>query len=115
VGRPRGEPLRVCGPSGTGKSHWVEALGHHAIDTGKTVAWHTLESLAGLLRRHRADDSTAKAIGKLIRADLIIIDDVGLLTVSRTPPRRCSGSSTRPTRNARSRSPQTFTPPALTS
>jgi DNA replication protein DnaC len=60
----------------------VEALGHHAIDHGKTVAWHTLESLAVLLRRHRADDTVAKAISKLIHADLIIIDDVGLLPVA---------------------------------
>ena len=67
---------------GTGKSHLVEALGHLAIDNGKTVAWHTLETLAQLLRRHRADDSINKAIGKLIRADLVVVDDVGLLPVS---------------------------------
>ena len=78
----RAEVLVVCGPSGTGKSHLVEALGHLAIDKGKTVAWHTLETLAQLLRRHRADDSVNKAIGKLIRADLVVIDDVGLLPVS---------------------------------
>ena len=75
----RAEVLVVCGPSGTGKSHLIEALGHLAIDKGKTVAWHTLETLAQLLRRHRADDSINKAIGKLIRADLVVIDDVGLL------------------------------------
>jgi DNA replication protein DnaC len=78
----RAEVLCVCGPSGTGKSHFVEALGHHAIDRGKTVAWHTLETLAQLVHRHRADDSVNKAIGKLIRSDLIIVDDVGLLPVS---------------------------------
>ncbi|MGH2869431.1 MAG: IS21-like element helper ATPase IstB [Solirubrobacteraceae bacterium] len=78
----RAEVLVACGPSGTGKSHFVEALGHLAIDKGKTVAWHTLETLAELLRRHRADDSVTKAMGKLIRSDLIIIDDVGLLPVS---------------------------------
>jgi DNA replication protein DnaC len=78
----RSEALCVCGPSGTGKSHLVEALGHLAIDKGKTVAWHTLESLAQLLRRHRADDTVAKAIGRLIRADLIVIDDIGMLPVS---------------------------------
>ena len=43
---------------------------------------HTLDSLAVLLRRHRADDSINKAISKLIRSDLILIDDVGLLPVS---------------------------------
>ena len=78
----RAEVLVVCGPSGTGKSHLVEALGHLAIDQGKTVAWHTLETLAQLLRRHRADDSVNTAITKLIRADLMVIDDVGLLPVS---------------------------------
>jgi len=70
----RAESLCVCGPSGTGKSHLVEALGHLAIDRGKTVAWHTLESLAVMLRRHRADDSVSKAIARLIRSDLIVID-----------------------------------------
>jgi DNA replication protein DnaC len=78
----RHETLAICGPSGTGKSHFIEALGHLAIDRGKTVAWHTLETLAGLVHRHRADDSVNKAIGKLIRSDLILIDDVGLLPVS---------------------------------
>jgi len=51
---------RIQERSGTGKSHLVEALGHLAIDKGKTVARHTLKTLAQLLRRHRADDSSAK-------------------------------------------------------
>jgi hypothetical protein len=55
------------------KSHFVEALGHLAIDQGKTVAWYTLETLAQLVHRHRADDSITKAISKPIRADLVII------------------------------------------
>jgi DNA replication protein DnaC len=78
----RHEVLVICGPSGTGKSHFVEAIGHLAIDRGKTVAWHTLETLAQLVHRHRADDSVHKAIAKLIRSDLIVIDDIGLLDVS---------------------------------
>ena len=78
----RAENLAVCGPSGSGKSHFIEALGHLAIDQGKTVAWHTPETLAALIHRHRADDTVNKAINKLIRSDLICIDDVGLLPVS---------------------------------
>ena len=97
---------RCCvsvGPSGTGKSHFIEAIGHLAIDKGRTVAWHTPETLAQLLRRHRVDDSVNKAIGKLIRVDLVVVDDVGLLTRSQpTRPRRCSAWSMPPTRNARS-------------
>jgi hypothetical protein len=72
----------ICGPSGTGKSHFIEALGHLAIDRGKTVGWHTPETLAQLVHRHRADDSVNKAVSKLIRCDLVLIDDVGLLPIS---------------------------------
>jgi DNA replication protein DnaC len=78
----RAEVLCACGPSGTGKSHLIEALGHLAIDRGKTVAFHTPETLAQLLRRHRVDDTVNKAISKLIRVDLLVIDDVGLLPIS---------------------------------
>ncbi len=76
------ENLVVCGPSGTGKSHLLEALGHAAVDNGAHVAWFSLESLGALFRRHRADDTTGRAIRKIMRADLICIDDIGLLPVS---------------------------------
>ena len=52
------ENLVVCGPSGTGKSHLLEALGHAAIDHGAHVHWFSLESLGALFHRHRADDTT---------------------------------------------------------
>lgn len=77
----RAENLVVCGPSGTGKSHFVEALGHAAIDAGRTVAWFTLESLSALVRRHHVDDGVAKAMARVIRADLIVVDDIGMLPV----------------------------------
>lgn len=76
------ENLVVCGPSGTGKSHLLEALGHAAVDNGAHVSWFSLEALGALLRRHRADDTTGKAIRKIMRADLICIDDIGLLPVA---------------------------------
>jgi DNA replication protein DnaC len=78
----RKENLCICGPSGTGKSHFCEALGHAAVEAGMTVAWFTIEDLGVLVRRHRADDSIARALARLIRTDLIIIDDIGLLPVS---------------------------------
>ena len=77
----RHENLSVCGPSGTGKSHLCEALGQLAIDTGRTVAWFSIEDLGALVRRHRADDSITKAIRRITRVDLIIVDDIGLLPV----------------------------------
>ena len=35
-----------------------------------------------LLRRHRADDSVSKAIARVLRADLVVVDDIGLLPVA---------------------------------
>lgn len=77
----RGENLAVVGPSGTGKSHLLEALGHAAIDDGLTVAWFTIEALGRLVARHRADDTVAKAIDRAVKADLVVVDDIGLLPV----------------------------------
>ena len=77
----RAENLVVCGPSGTGKTFLLEALGQQAVENGLKVAWFTLEDLGVLLRRHRADDTVTKAIARILRADLVIVDDIGLLPV----------------------------------
>jgi len=78
----RRENLVVCGPSGTGKTFLLEALGQQAVETGLKVAWFTLEDLGMLLRRHRADDTVTKAITRVLRADLVVVDDIGLLPVA---------------------------------
>jgi len=78
----RHENVVVCGPSGTGKSHLCEALGQQAVDAGLRVAWFGIEDLGALVRRHRVDDSIAKAFTPLLRADLVIVDDIGLLALS---------------------------------
>ena len=58
----RHENLVICGPSGTGKSMFLEALGHAAIDHNRTVAWFSLEQLGTLVRAHRIDDTINRAI-----------------------------------------------------
>ena len=77
----RRENLVVCGPAGTGKTFFLEALGQKVIEAGMPVAWFTLEQIGVLVRAHRADDSLGKAVAKIVRAELVIIDDVGLLPV----------------------------------
>ena len=78
----RKENLVVCGPSGTGKTFLLEALGQQAVEQGLKVAWFTLEQLGVLVGRHRADDSVSKAISRVLRADVVMVDDVGLLPVA---------------------------------
>ena len=38
------------------------------------VAWFTLEQLGVLVRAHRADDSLGKAVAKIVRAELVVVD-----------------------------------------
>ena len=78
----RAENLVVCGPSGTGKSHFAEGLAQRAVDQGKRVNWFTLESLAAAIGRARVDASIGRVIARIVRADLIVVDDIGLLPVS---------------------------------
>jgi DNA replication protein DnaC len=69
-------------PSGTGKTFWLEGLGQLAVEAGLKVAWFSLEDLGVLVRRHRADDSVSRAVHAILRARLIVVDDIGLLPVS---------------------------------
>src|SRR5438105_4116915 len=78
----RCENLVVCGPNGTGKTFFLEALGQTAVGAGLKVAWFSLEDLGVLVRRHRADDSVTKTVRAMLRARLIVVDDIGLLPVS---------------------------------
>lgn len=72
----------VAVPQGTGKSHLLEALGHHAIDQGLSVAWFSVEDLGTIIRRHRVDDTVSKAFAALAATSLTVIDDIGLLPIS---------------------------------
>lgn len=75
----RAENLAVCGPSGTGKSHFCEALAHDAIEQGMRVSWFTLESLTTTMARAKVDLSMSKVVERICRSELIVIDDIGVL------------------------------------
>jgi DNA replication protein DnaC len=75
----RGENLTITGPSGTGKTHFVEALASKVIDTGMRVSWFTLETLTTAISRAAVDGSVAKTITRITRAELVVIDDIGML------------------------------------
>ncbi|MGA5135494.1 ATP-binding protein, partial [Streptomyces olivoreticuli] len=75
----RAENLAIAGASGTGKSHFAEALASKAIEEDMQVAWFTLESLTATLGRAAVDNSVSKTVAKITRCELIVVDDIGLL------------------------------------
>lgn len=75
----RHENLVVSGPSGTGKSHFVEGLAHAAIEADLRVAWFTLETLTQTVAKSKVDGSLARTIARICGCDLIVVDDIGML------------------------------------
>ena len=67
----------MLGPAGTGKSHLLVALGHAAVDAGKRVRYFTAAELVETLYRGLADNSVGKVIDQTLRADVVIVDEVG--------------------------------------
>ncbi|WP_301182585.1 ATP-binding protein [Subtercola boreus] len=77
----RRENVVVCGPPGAGKTFFLKALGQHVVEAGMRVAWFRLEDLGALIRAHRSDDSVTRVVAWVLRTDLIVIKDIGLLPV----------------------------------
>jgi DNA replication protein DnaC len=71
------ENLCLVGPAGTGKSHLLIACGHAAVAEGLRVRYFAAADLVEALFRGLADNSVAKIIDNLLRADLVIIDELG--------------------------------------
>ena len=75
----RAENLVLVGPSGTGKSHFAEAIAHAAVDHDLRVGWFSLETLTATIARSRIDASTGAVVARIVRSELIVVDDIGLL------------------------------------
>jgi DNA replication protein DnaC len=80
----RAENLCLVGPAGTGKTHMLIALGHHAIHAGRKVRYFTAVDLIEHLYRAVADNTVGKTIEQLCRNDLIIIDEIGFAPLDHT-------------------------------
>ena len=108
----RKENVVVCGPSGTERTFFLEALGQQGVKAGMRVAWFRLEGLGALIHAHRPDDSVGRVFARIFRAYLIAVDDIGCSKWKPTRPKGFIGSSTPHTRNARSRCSRTCIRPA---
>jgi DNA replication protein DnaC len=74
----------LIGPAGTGKSHLLVALGHAAVQAGHRVRYFTAVDLVDTLYRGLADNTVGRVIETVLRADLVIIDELGFAPLDDT-------------------------------
>jgi DNA replication protein DnaC len=78
------ENLCLVGPAGTGKSHMLIALGVAAIQAGHRVRYFTAADLVDTLYRGLADNSVGRVIETVLRADVVIVDELGFAPLDDT-------------------------------
>jgi DNA replication protein DnaC len=74
----------LVGPAGTGKSHVLVGLGHAAVDAGHRVRYFAAAELVDTLYRGLADNSVGRVIDTVLRAELVIIDELGFAPLDHT-------------------------------
>ena len=71
-------PVQIAGPTGTGKSHLVQALCHCALRAGHDVLFITHNKLLAQLHAARATNTYERKLQQLAKIEVIAIDDFGL-------------------------------------
>jgi DNA replication protein DnaC len=74
----RRQNVLLLGPTGVGKSHIAQSLGHRACRLGRSVLHVAAQDLFKQLRAARADGSHDRRMLRFTTPDLLIIDDLGL-------------------------------------
>jgi DNA replication protein DnaC len=77
----RHEVVHLIGQSGTGKSHLAIALGVEAVRAGRSVYFAPLADIIDSLARAEREGRLRERIRYLCRAQLLIIDEIGYLSV----------------------------------
>lgn len=74
----RKENIIITGASGLGKSYLAQALGHQACLLGYKTIYSNMAKLFSRLKLSKVDGTYLKELNKLVKADLLILDDFGL-------------------------------------
>jgi DNA replication protein DnaC len=80
----RADNLCLVGPAGTGKTHYLIALGRAAVEAGHKIRYFTAIELVEHLYRAVADNTVGRAIENVCRNDLIVIDEIGFAPLDHT-------------------------------
>ena len=70
--------ILITGPTGIGKSYIASAIGHQACAKGHRVLYWSAPKLFARLKQAKADNSYIKEVAKILRSELLILDDFGL-------------------------------------
>jgi DNA replication protein DnaC len=82
----KAENVLLIGPTGVGKSHLAQALGHRACRAGHQVHYVAANDMLKQLRAARGDGSYDKRLARFVAADLLIVDDLGLRPLTGDEP-----------------------------
>jgi len=82
----RREVVCLVGPTGVGKSHLAQALGHRACMAGYQVLYVTAQAMLAELRAARADHSFDRRLLRFTGPDLLVLDDLGLKPLRQDEP-----------------------------
>lgn len=75
--------LILMGPSGTGKTFIASGLVHDAVKAGYKAYFKTMEELLTILRLKEMTGSAMNAYNRLLKANLIAIDDIMLFPMKK--------------------------------
>ena len=70
--------ILFLGPPGVGKSHLAQGIGHQAARMGFSVLYRSIFDAVAELMQAEAIGDQSKALGRYLKPDLFILDDMGL-------------------------------------
>jgi DNA replication protein DnaC len=79
---PRHENILICGPTGVGKSHIANAIAIEALKRDLRVVSKPTHRLLNDLQAARASGAHARLMARILRCDLLVLDDFGLQSLS---------------------------------